>query len=72
MGSSVFHGGFSTLLAISIMAKANMYIFTIFFKCWFLILVFGMLNGLVLMPVILSIVGPLEAHEKIVIPKKAT
>ena len=60
MGSSVFHGGFSTLIAISVMGLADNYVFQVFFKCWFLILVFGMLNGLVLMPVILAIIGPLD------------
>ena len=64
MGSSVFHGGFSTLLAICMLSSAKMYLFTVFFKYWFCILAFGMLNGLVAMPIILSIMGPLDANER--------
>ena len=48
MGSSVFHGGFSTLLAISVMAFANLYTFKAFWKTWTCMIVFGMLNGIIL------------------------
>ena len=48
MGSSVFHGGFSTLLAISVIAFARLWSFVIFFKTWFTMIIFGMLNGLIL------------------------
>ena len=58
MGSSVFHGGFSTLLAISVLAPSNSYVFEVFFKCWFGIIIFGMSNGFLLLPVILSFIGP--------------
>ena len=59
MGSSVFHGGFSTFLAIIALADAQSYIFVVFFRMWFGIIVFGMANGFLLLPVILSIWGPL-------------
>ena len=61
MGSSVFHGGFSTFLAISVLAFAKVYTFVVFFKTWFCMIIFGMLNGMVLLPVILSIFGPVDA-----------
>jgi len=48
MGSSVFHGGFSTFLAISTLAFAKHYVFGVFFKTWITMISFGMLNGLVL------------------------
>ncbi len=66
MGSSVFHGGFSTFLAIIALANANSYIFVVFFRLWFGIIVFGMSNGFLLLPIILSYVGPLndEIDEK--------
>lgn len=58
MGSSVFHGGFSTLLAISCLAGSSSYVFVVFFKLWVGIIVFGMSNGFFLLPVILSFIGP--------------
>ena len=58
MGSSVIHGGASTFIAVMILSAAKSYIFIVFFKMWFGIVVFGMANGFVLLPVILSFVGP--------------
>lgn len=58
MGSSVAHGGISTFLAIMVLAAAKSYIFEVFFKMWFGIIVFGMANGFILLPIILSLVGP--------------
>lgn len=60
MGSSVFHGGFSTFLAIIALSGANSYVFVVFFRMWFGIIVFGMANGFLLLPVILSLIGPLS------------
>lgn len=58
MGSSVLHGGTSTFLAVIVLGGAKSYIFVVFFKMWFGIIVFGMANGFILLPVILSIIGP--------------
>ena len=58
MGSSVFHGGFSTFLAIVALAPAQSWLFQVFFKLWFGIIVFGMANGFLLLPVMLTMVGP--------------
>ena len=60
MGSSVFHGGFSTFLAIAALGPSRSYIFEVFFKCWFSIIFFGMANGFFLLPVILSYMGPTD------------
>ena len=60
MGSSVFHGGFSTLLAISTLGASSSYVFVVFFKLWVGIITFGMSNGFFLLPVILSFIGPVE------------
>lgn len=60
MGSSVFHGAFSTFLAISVLAGSASYIFEVFFKMWFGIIIFGTLNGFILLPVLLSLCGPLN------------
>ena len=59
MGSSVFHGGFSTFIAILVLAPGTTYIFLAFFKCWIGIILFGMSNGFMFLPVILSFIGPL-------------
>ena len=64
MGSSVFHGGFSTFLAISILGFSSSYVFKVFFRLWFGIIVFGMSNGFFLLPVILSFVGPVGVQRK--------
>ena len=60
MGSSVFHGAFSTFIAISVLAPAKTYIFVIFYKMWTGIIIFGMSNGFLLLPVVLSYIGPTE------------
>ena len=64
MGSSVIHGGISTFLAIVVLGGARSYIFVVFFKLWFGIIVFGMSNGFILLPVILSLIGPTHGMEK--------
>ena len=58
MGPSVFHGGFSTFAAIIVTAPSKSYIFVVFFRLWASIIFFGLLNGLILLPVILSFIGP--------------
>ena len=60
MGSSVFHGGFSTFIALSVLAPADTYIFIVFYRMWFGILLFGIANGFLLLPVILSYIGTTE------------
>ena len=58
MGTSVFHGGFSTFLAIILLSGGKTYIFDIFFRCWFGIILFGLANAFLLLPSLLLIVGP--------------
>ena len=58
MGSSVIHGGFSTFLAVCTLGAAKSYIFQVMFKTFFGIIVFGMANGFILLPIILSLIGP--------------
>ena len=64
MGSSVFHGGFSTFLAISVLGNSKSYIFVVFFKMWFGIIIFAMCNGFFLLPVVLSYIGPVDEKKK--------
>ena len=60
MGPSVFHGATSTFLAIVVLSTSKSYIFTMFFRMWFGIIIFGVANGFILLPVMLSIAGPLN------------
>ena len=66
MGSSVFHGGFSTFASLSVLASSKTYAFIVFYRMWFGIILFGMANGFLLLPVVLSYIGTtetvLEAH----------
>jgi len=58
IGASVFHGAFSTFLAILAISPSKSYIFEVFFKLWFGIIIFGMGSGFILLPVLLSFIGP--------------
>ena len=60
MGSSVWHGGFSTFVALSVLSPSKTYLFVVFYRLWFGIILFGMANGFLLLPVILSFIGPTE------------
>jgi len=64
MGSSVIHGGVSTFIAIMVISGAKSYIFEVFFKMWFGIIIFGLANGFILLPIILSFVGPIPDLEE--------
>lgn len=64
MGSSVFHGAFSTFLAIVTLSPSQSYIFQTFFKMWFGIIVFGVANGFILLPVLLTLCGPLNKVDR--------
>ena len=62
IGSSVLHGGIVTLLAVGIvglLAKKS-YFFVVFFKLWLVISISGMANAFLLIPTILSFIGPLH------------
>ena len=64
IGSSVFHGAFSTFLAVVTLAGSQSYIFLVFFRMWTGIIIFGILHGFVLLPVLLSFLGPLNKKPK--------
>ncbi|XP_062553950.1 patched domain-containing protein 3-like [Armigeres subalbatus] len=58
IGAAVLYGGGSTILALSILSGSQAYTYRTFFKIFLLVIVIGLFHGLVLLPVILSIVGP--------------
>ena len=64
IGTSVFHGAFSTFLAIITISASTSYVFRAFFKQWFGIILFGILHAFFLLPVLLSLIGPLKRADK--------
>ncbi|KAK7479950.1 hypothetical protein BaRGS_00028777, partial [Batillaria attramentaria] len=54
----ILNGGLSSLVGISVLCVSDSYIFQSFFKIMFLVILFGVLHAVFLMPVILSLVGP--------------
>jgi len=58
IGPAVVHGGMSTFLAFVFLAGSESYVFSTFFKLFFLVVVFGLFHGLVYLPVLMSLVGP--------------
>lgn len=58
IGSPVINGAFSTFLAIVMLAFSNSYVFRVLFQLFFSTCTFGVLHGLVLLPVLLSFIGP--------------
>ncbi|XP_060605204.1 patched domain-containing protein 3-like isoform X1 [Ruditapes philippinarum] len=58
MGPAVFSGGFSTFLAFLLLVNSISYGFTLFFRIFTSVVIFGLFHGLVFLPVILSLIGP--------------
>lgn len=61
IGASVFIGGFSTLIGVLPLALSTSEIFWTTFIIFFGLVLMGLLHGLVLLPVLLSMVGPRES-----------
>merc|ERR1712244_128016 len=58
VGASVFNGAFSTFLAVAAMAASQTYVFRVFFRQFFLVTLIGSIHGLIVLPVLLSLLGP--------------
>lgn len=58
IGAAVAYGAGSTLLAVSMLSFSKSYIFTAFFRIFSLVILFGLWHGLILLPVVLSTIGP--------------
>lgn len=58
LGLPILQGGLSTILGVIALTFAPSYIFVTFFKIVFLVIFFGIMHGIFLLPVLLSLVGP--------------
>lgn len=63
MGPPVFNAAFSTFLGIIVLAGAKSYIFQTLFKGFLVLIIIGVLHGLILTPVVLSLIGPRSIYE---------
>jgi len=61
---AVVNGGFSTMIALSLLVTSRSHIFTSFFKIFLLICLFGLFHGLVMLPVLLCLFGPVDITEE--------
>merc|ERR1712157_611177 len=61
VGASVFNGAFSTFLAVAAMGASQTYVFRVFFRQFFLVTLLGGVHGLIVLPALLSIIGPTKA-----------
>lgn len=58
LGPPVFYAGFSTFLAIIVLAFATSYIFNVLFLGFLALIIIGLAHGLIFGPVLLSFIGP--------------
>lgn len=58
VGFPIFNSALSTIIGISLLAFSKSYMFISFFKTMSILMVLGLLNSLLFLPVLLSIVGP--------------
>ncbi|KAL7301622.1 hypothetical protein TKK_0005631 [Trichogramma kaykai] len=71
LGLPIVQGAFSTILGLLALVLADTYIFLVFFKMVFLVVLIGSMHGLFLLPVLLSLFGPVSrAKVKTNDPKK--
>ncbi|KAL8443976.1 hypothetical protein Emed_006453 [Eimeria media] len=61
MGNPLFHGASSTLLGILLLGFSESFVFTVFFRMMVMVVLFGAAHGMILLPVILSWLGPMPS-----------
>jgi len=64
MGPAVLNGGISTFLSFILLATSTSHVFATFFKIFFLVVVFGLYNGLVVLPIVLCHIGPKSSRQE--------
>eukprot|EP00180_Rhodochaete_pulchella_P001857 Plantae.Rhodophyta-Rhodochaete_pulchella.ctg2791.p1 GENE.Plantae.Rhodophyta-Rhodochaete_pulchella.ctg2791~~Plantae.Rhodophyta-Rhodochaete_pulchella.ctg2791.p1 ORF type:complete len:249 (-),score=53.00 Plantae.Rhodophyta-Rhodochaete_pulchella.ctg2791:63-809(-) len=63
IGPAVVHGSISTILAIVFLSQSASYIFQVFFRSLFTVLVSALGHGLIFLPCLLSFLGPPGFYE---------
>merc|ERR1719150_164751 len=63
IGAAVINGGTTTFLALLFCGLSSSHVYQTFFKVFSLTVVFGLFHGLVLLPVVLSLLGPSSPSE---------
>ncbi|MCL4135334.1 UNVERIFIED_CONTAM: hypothetical protein GTU68_052017, partial [Idotea baltica] len=58
LGFPIIQGAISTIIGVVVLVFAPSYIFVTFFKTVFLVIFFGAMHGIFLLPVLLSLLGP--------------
>ena len=58
LGPAIANAGMTTFLAVIILPFSSSHVFLTFFKIFGLTVVYGVFHGLVLLPVLLSTIGP--------------
>ena len=64
LGYPIAQGALSTILGVSSLAFSSAYIFRTFFKTMFLVILLGAFHGLLIIPALLSIMGPPKITKK--------
>jgi len=64
IGMAVLNGGITTFLALFFCSFSSAHVFITFFKVFCLTVLFGLYHGLVLLPVLLSIIGPASSSAR--------
>ena len=62
IGSSVVHGGMTTLLSTCVILFAQSYVFRIISRMFLMLVLFGLFFGMLLLPVLLSMCGPVRSR----------
>jgi len=58
VGSAVLNGGISTFLAVMLLSVSKSYVFRVLFQTFFLTVVLGLAHGMIVLPALLSLIGP--------------
>jgi hypothetical protein len=64
MGASIFIGGATTFLSVCPLVLSTTHIFMTVFWAFLGIVVLGFTHGLILFPVVLSLIGPVRTHQQ--------
>jgi len=58
IGAAVLCGAISTFLGVMLLALSKSYVFRVLFQTFFLTVILGVAHGLLLLPALLSVIGP--------------